>query len=134
MAPIAHFALEPMPAEWDDPEYRSAAMEAHVFEGVAWQVRVNREERGLTQAELAAAIGTRQSAISRLEAPDGGDLRISTLAKVAMAFDCALVVRLVPYSTLASITKDLRSERLYACAYEHDRDARASNPFEIGYE
>jgi DNA-binding Xre family transcriptional regulator len=105
------------PAEWADPEYRRAAMEANVSNMVAWQVHVNRDERGLTQSQLAELMGTGQSAISKLEDPDGGDILLSTLVKAANAFDCALLVRFVDYTALAAATRDVRPERLYVAPF-----------------
>lgn len=133
--PSVHNAIDvvSIPKEWADAEYRMAAMEANVANLVAWQVRVNREERGLTQAQLGSLMGTKQSAISKLEDPDSGDVQLSTLVKAAHAFECALLVKLVDYGEFASITHDVRSERLYAApfsavkgtsrlAIDHDND------------
>jgi len=92
-------------------------MESTIENLIAWQVRINREERGLTQAELAEMMGTKQSAISKLEDPEGGDVLLSTLMKAAHAFDCALLVRLVDYDEFASRTRDVRPERLFAPAF-----------------
>ena len=83
------------PKEWADVEYRHAAMEATVENLIAWQVRINREERGMTQDQLARAMGTKQPAISKLEDHEGGEVLVSTLVKAAHAFDCALWVRFV---------------------------------------
>ena len=54
-----------------------------------------RTERGLTQAQLAEALNTKQSAIARLES---GSHRpsLATLDKVCGALDAHLEVRLVP--------------------------------------
>ena len=111
--------LEPViiPAEWQDAEYRQAAMESTVENMIAWQVRINREERGMTQKNLAELMGTRQSAISKLEDPEGGDVLVSTLVKAAHAFDCALVLRLVDYTGFAVLTHDVRPERLFAAGF-----------------
>lgn len=106
-----------VPNEWQDTSYRQAAMEGTVENMIAWQVRINREERGMTQENLAALMGTRQSAISRLEDPEGGDVLVSTLVKAAHAFDCALVVRLVDYVEFAVTTRDVRPERLFAAGF-----------------
>jgi len=97
-------------------------MEANVANLVAWQVRVNREERGMTQKELGIAMGTAQPAISKLEDPEGGDVLVSTLVKAAHAFDCALLVRFVSFGEFAAATKDVRSERLYACPFTAESD------------
>ena len=105
------------PLEWEDTAYRHAALEATIESMVAWQVRVNREERGLTQAELATAMGTGQSAISKLEDPEGGDVLLSTLVRAAHAFDCAVLVRFMDHHEFASQTADVRPEHLFACSY-----------------
>ena len=107
-----------MPREWADLEYRHAAMEAHVEHLVAWQCLINREERGWSQAEMAVRMGTKQSAISKLEKGGSTSMRVSTLVKAAHAFDCAVLVKFVSYAVLAAETSDLRSERLYACSFQ----------------
>jgi len=112
------------PPEWHDQEYRQAYMGAAIDQGIAWQVRVNREERGWTQAELAKLVGTGQSAISKLEDPESGDVRLSTLRKVANAFDCALIVRLASYSELANLSENLSPDRLYASSFEDEYGQR----------
>lgn len=114
-------AIEPVitPVGWQDVEYRRAAMESTVENMISWQVRVNREERGMTQEDLATLMGTRQSAISKLEDPEGGDVLVSTLVKAAHAFDCALVLRLVDYTEFAAATRDVRPERLFAAGFPH---------------
>lgn len=52
-----------------------------------------RNEQGLTQEELAAKIGTRQSAVSRLEKGDYNPT-LSFLCKVARALDTELHISL----------------------------------------
>ncbi|WP_198937752.1 helix-turn-helix domain-containing protein [Pelomonas sp. KK5] len=106
-----------IPEEWLDEDYRQAAMESTVENLIAWQVRINREERDLTQAELARRMGTKQSAISKLEDPEGGDVLVSTLVKAAHAFDCALVIRFVDYGRFAVRTHDVAPSRLFACGF-----------------
>ena len=110
-----------MPPEWEDPEYRQATMEALLENVIAWSIRINREERGLTQSDLASRMGTKQSFISKLEDPEGGDFQLSTLVKVAHALDLALSVRFVDYVELAAQTRDVRPERLYACSYSDSK-------------
>ena len=65
------------------------------FAQIAEEVANLRKERKLTQLELAALVGTTQSAIARLES-GGRPPRIDTLLKIAAALGCDLVVRLVP--------------------------------------
>jgi transcriptional regulator with XRE-family HTH domain len=62
---------------------------------VADQVAERRQQRGLSQRELAELVGTTQSAIARLER-GGRPPRIDTLLRIADALDCELVVDLKP--------------------------------------
>jgi HTH-type transcriptional regulator/antitoxin HipB len=62
---------------------------------LAERVRDAREHVGLTQAELAARIGSTQPAVARLEA--GGSIpSIATLRRIATALGFELVVELRP--------------------------------------
>jgi len=49
------------------------------------QVRIARESKGLTQADVGLRIGQPQSAVSRIER--GGDLRVSTLLEMARVLE-----------------------------------------------
>ena len=49
------------------------------------QIRIARESKGLTQADLGSRIGQPQSAVSRIER--GGDLRVSTLLEMARVLE-----------------------------------------------
>lgn len=106
--------------KWKDKEYRHAYMEASIEQGVAWQIRVNRERRGMSQKDLAKKIKSRQSAISRAENTEYGKHSLETLTKIANAFDCALQVRFVSYSKLAMDNEDLSQAALYAKPYEKE--------------
>lgn len=55
-----------------------------------------RVKKGITQAELAQKMGTKQSAISRLEHSGIGKASLETLKKMAEALDSRLVVKLQP--------------------------------------
>lgn len=109
--------------EWEDVEYRQAYLEASIEQGIAWQIRSNRNVRGMTQKELADKLGTQQSAISRLEDPMSPPPSIETLLKVAHALDCALSVRLISYSRLAEESEDLSPEALYAAPYHVEKQS-----------
>ena len=65
------------------------------FARIAAQVTEQRHARELSQAELAALVGTTQSAIARLES-GGRPPRIDTLLRIADALDCELEVELRP--------------------------------------
>jgi transcriptional regulator with XRE-family HTH domain len=65
------------------------------FAAVADKVARRRQDRGLSQRELAELVGTTQSAIARLER-GGRPPRIDTLLRIADALECDLVVDLKP--------------------------------------
>ena len=59
---------------------------------MAKRLRECRQERQMSQAELAGILGTTQSCVSRLEAV--GSFNLSTLEAVASAVDADLVIEL----------------------------------------
>ena len=73
---------------------RARADEGWLFTQIAGQVADRRKERGLSQAELAALVGTTQSAIARLES-GGRPPRIDTLLRIANALDADLHIELL---------------------------------------
>jgi len=65
------------------------------FAQVAQQVAEQRKAHGLSQQELAELTGTTQSAIARVERGKRPP-RIDTLARIAAALDCELIIELRP--------------------------------------
>jgi ribosome-binding protein aMBF1 (putative translation factor) len=76
-----------------DKALRKAYDELEPEFAIAQAVIKKRLERGLTQSELAKKIGTKQSAISRLESGNYNP-SVSFLEKVAKALNLHLVVSL----------------------------------------
>ena len=74
-----------------DPKAKKAYEEAALAFALAEQVRRIREDKGLSQAELAEGMGTTQSAVARLEA-GGTSPTIPTLRKLADALGVELVL------------------------------------------
>lgn len=109
-----------IPASWYEKEYREAIVEAGVEQDIAWQIRNNRQLRNWTQQELAALLKTKQSAVQRLEDPEYGSHSLRTLVKVAHVFDCALQVRLLPFSEYAEVSKNLSPEATYAASFTEE--------------
>jgi transcriptional regulator with XRE-family HTH domain len=72
----------------------AGAEEGWLFGQIAGQVANRRKERGLSQADLAALVGTTQSAIARLES-GGRPPRIDTLLRIANALDADLHIELL---------------------------------------
>lgn len=67
----------------------------------AYQVTCRRIELGLTQAQLAKKVGTKQPGISRLESGNS-NATLDLLQRVAEALDCRLDIRLVPMDESAT--------------------------------
>lgn len=105
---------------WQDREYREAYMEAAIEQGVAWQIQINRKFRSMSQKDLAVAIGTQQSSISRFEDPEYGAHSLDSLKEIAKAFDCALQVKFISYSDLAREGENLSETDQYAVPYSLD--------------
>jgi DNA-binding XRE family transcriptional regulator/predicted RNase H-like HicB family nuclease len=59
------------------------------------QIRNRREEFGISQQELADAIGVSQQAIAKIESPDA-NVRLETLERVAAALGLDVDLNLVP--------------------------------------
>jgi transcriptional regulator with XRE-family HTH domain len=84
--------LEDALQEWmQDPEFR-AEYEALEPNDQVTRLRI---ERGLTQAELAECVGTKQPSIARLESGKR-DPSLDLLRRVATALGARLEIRLVP--------------------------------------
>lgn len=78
-----------------NPDFRAAYnVEDRRIELVLQIIKL-RQQRGMTQADLAKAIGTRQANVSRLERFDT-NLTLGTLEKVAEALGVNLQIDLVP--------------------------------------
>lgn len=74
-----------------EPKVKRAYQEAALSVALAEQVRQIREDRGLSQADLAEGMGTTQSAVARFEA-GGTSPTIPTLRKLANALGVELVL------------------------------------------
>lgn len=80
----------------DDSELRSMIEEEREKARVAREIYDLRTSRGLSQKELADLVGTRQSAIARLEDADYEGHSLRMLRRVASALNAHVSVRIVP--------------------------------------
>ena len=87
-------------AKLRDSEYRKAYVSSQINIGISFQIRALMKSRGWTQESLAERTGMLQPRISAIQTPGKVRPNIETLRRLAEAFDCALVVRFVPYSEL----------------------------------
>lgn len=76
-----------------DPRWEAAYAKANIEVRTALQIAKARERAHLTQNELAQALGTTQSVISRIERADQ-NITLATLARIAKALRRNLVIHL----------------------------------------
>ncbi len=103
-----------------DKDFREAFVAETISQGIAFQIKETRDERGWTQAELGERAGKPQPVISQLENPDYGAYTLKTLKALASAFDVALVVRFVPFSELVNYTTHLTPGHLAPVDFGRD--------------
>lgn len=103
-------------------DYRTSFMSTRVRSSIASQIRELREASRMSQSELAERIGTRQSAVSRLENTEYGRASVQTLLDVATALDVALVVKYVSYEEFlfqhGNVKPSALSAETFASTYE----------------
>ena len=89
-----------------DADYRSGWDKAARQYALASMIRGLRQERGVSQQELANRVGTSQAAIARLEL-GGAAPRLDTLERIAEALDMNLELRFEPRSEHVAKELDL---------------------------
>lgn len=95
-----------------DREYAEEYAQSFLNTFVATQIKVVREQRGMTQATLGNRIGTTQAGVSRYEDVNYSSWSLRTLMKIARAFDVRLRVSFEPYGTLPDEVVRLDRARL----------------------
>jgi len=132
--------------QFRDEEIAHAYVDDFLNISIATQIKVLREQRGQTQAKLADLAGMKQSRISVMEDINYPSWSISTLKKLARAFDVSLKVSFESFDTLIADTgnfseeflkRDTRTDALknLECSkqagdrlnYSHREDRAASN-------
>lgn len=78
-----------------DPGYAARFERESAAFRAGLRLQLAREDAGMTQQQVAERMGTRKSAISRME-NHAGDMRLSTLQRYAEAVGCRLVLELRP--------------------------------------
>lgn len=109
-------------------KYRAAVVKANLGSRIALQIRLLRESAGLSQAQLAKKIGTRQSAIARLEDSSYGKQSLAVLARIADEFDVVPWAEFVSFSTYLRRTSDLSPKALTPKPYVDEFDPSSGEP------
>ncbi len=106
-----------------DPDFRKQFIEAHVDEGIAFQIRSLRiNNKKQTQPEFAKELGVKQPLVSSWENPAYGNYSLNTLKKLAKAFDVGLLVRFVPFSTMVDWTVGLNGPKIAPPSFNEEHD------------
>ena len=100
--------------ELKNKKFRDAYAAEHAKTSLPIQIYTLREQRGLSQSQLAERAKTTQTVISRLEDPDYGNFTIASLLKIASALDVALLVKFVPFTRLLNEFEDASPAALAA--------------------
>lgn len=105
-----------------DRKYRQRFFRGRTQDEVAYQLRRFRNERELSQTELARKCGMRQSAVSRLEQASYSRWGIQTIWRIAEALD--LRVRVVIDDAMDAIKEYEQIEAEEATAMTPNADSR----------
>jgi transcriptional regulator with XRE-family HTH domain len=112
--------LHKLRPEFQDEEYRHAYADECLSAMIAAQIKVLREQRGMTQEQLAGATGMKQPRIPLLEDASYENWTIRTLKRIARAFDVALSVKFESFSQLIKDFESLSRESLQRPTFAHD--------------
>jgi ribosome-binding protein aMBF1 (putative translation factor) len=80
----------------DDPELHDMLRDSAINAQVSMIIYDVRKQAGLTQSQLAEAIGTTQSVIARLEDADYEGHSLSMLTRIASALNQKLEIKMSP--------------------------------------
>lgn len=104
-------------------DFRDEFMSAMVRGTICYQLQALREQRSMTQAEFAAAIGKSQTVVSRLESVERSRATVQTLLDIANALDIALQVRFVDFPTFLDSNRDVSPRALEVDSYDASQRA-----------
>jgi transcriptional regulator with XRE-family HTH domain len=114
--------------KFSDKEYRDSFVQEFIFSRIPLKIRSMRDERVMSQAALGEKAGIAQPWVSKLEDPSYGRLTLSTLLKIASAFDVALYVDFVPFSEILNRSCDLSEDGFTVPSFAQDTELVATTP------
>jgi transcriptional regulator with XRE-family HTH domain len=112
--------LDKLRPEFQDKEYRTAYAGACLNAMIAAQIKTLREQREMTQKQLADATGMGQPRIPLLEDASYENWTVNTLKRLARAFDVALSVKFETFSQFICDFERMSRERLQRVAFPND--------------
>lgn len=106
--------------EFHDPDFREVYTGEFLNAKIATQIKVLREQRGWTQAELALRSGMKQERISLLEDVSYESWTLSVLRRLAKAFDLRIGVEFADFGSFLLEFATLRRETLERKSFSED--------------
>jgi transcriptional regulator with XRE-family HTH domain len=92
---------------------------------IATQIKVLREQQKLSQKDLAEKLGTKQTAISRLESANYSRWSVRVLKRLAKAFDLRLRISFEEFGTLWREVDEFSREELERRPFKEDPEFQA---------
>ena len=112
--------VEKLRNSFQDADYRHEYAEECLNTMIATQIKVLREQRKMTQGELAEHTGMRQPRIPLLEDSNYSNWTINTLKRFAKAFDVALSVKFETFSKVILDFEGLSKATLQRPSFAND--------------
>jgi transcriptional regulator with XRE-family HTH domain len=106
--------------EWKDKETRHVYCDEFLNSSIATQIKVLREQRGLTQAQLAALASMMQPRIAAMEDVNYSSWTINVLRRLAEAFDLTLTVKFESFGGKLHEIVVFSRENLEKLSFEDD--------------
>jgi transcriptional regulator with XRE-family HTH domain len=106
--------------EFQDKETRHIYADNFLNTWIATQLKVLREDKGWTQAELADETGMKQERISVLEDVNYESWTIKTLKRFAKAFDVRLSIKFETFGSYLSDFDSFKRENLSRVCFDRD--------------
>ncbi len=106
--------------EFQDPEARHDYADIFLNSSIALQIKALRLQRGWSQELLAERAGMKQSRISAMEQASYSGWSLSTLRRLAKAFDLALEVRFESFGTLLNDATSVSRDALERPSFSED--------------
>lgn len=119
---------EALRQEFHDPEARRDYADIFLDSSIALQIKALRLQRGWSQEELAERVGMKQSRISAMEQASYSSWSLSTLRRLAKAFDLALVVRFESFGNFLNEVTSASKSDLERPSFSEDPAFRESAP------
>jgi transcriptional regulator with XRE-family HTH domain len=116
----SHNDLNDLAEAFKDKEFRESYAEDFLNTHIASQIRVIREQRELTQEDLAELVDTKQTGISRVENVNYSAWNIKTLKRLAFALQCRLHVSFETFGSLLEEGSSFSRSALKRPSFEAD--------------